>query len=114
MQERYFPNPPTFFRNASDIVNKCKSGVSRTRRLAIALHLFPGELYGRERADAATYPLTRTSMYFSSGPRRRLGGAYMLVRAGALGPLFLKEAIGFPKETMQQLELFLGGAEPPV
>ena len=27
------------------------------------------------------YPLTRTSMYLSSGPRRRLGGAYMLVRA---------------------------------
>ena len=28
--------------------------------------------------------------------------------------LFLKETIGLPKETMQQLELFLGGAEPPV
>ena len=45
MQERYFPNPPTFFRNASDIVNKCKSGVSRTRRLAIAFHLFPTGVY---------------------------------------------------------------------
>ena len=46
MQERCFLNPPTFFRNASDIVNKCKSGVSRTRRLAIALHLFLRGLYG--------------------------------------------------------------------
>ena len=53
-------------------------------------------------------------MYFSSGPRRRLGGAYMLVRVGALGPLFLQETIVFLKETIQQLELFLGGAEPPV
>ena len=45
MQEQYFPNPPIVFRNASDIVNKCKSGVSRTRRLAIAFHLLCTYLY---------------------------------------------------------------------
>ena len=39
------------------------------------------------------YPPARTSMYFSSGPRRRLGGAYMLVRV-LLG--FPWVPLGFP------------------
>ena len=52
----------------------------------VAIH---GEIVLGVGREQSSYPHPRTSMYFSSGPRRRLGGAYMLVRAGALGPLFL-------------------------
>ena len=41
---------------------------------------------------SSSYPPTRTSMFFSSGPRRRLGGAYMLVRVVRL-PLVSFDAV---------------------
>ena len=85
MQERCFPNPPSFFRNASDIVNKCKSGVPRTRRLAIAFHLLSTEVYGCTHLHTQSCP--PTSVYMGThreGPPRaqtqprahRRGGAH--------------------------------------
>ena len=60
------PKLKTFLKNSKPILKKY-CGV-------------PGGEGGAPSPPGTPYPLTRRSMYFSSGPRRRLGGAYMLVQ----------------------------------
>ena len=47
--------PPSLSRHRIDIANKCKSGVFRTRRLAIAVHLLLIDVYVHVRPSVSGY-----------------------------------------------------------